>query len=417
MNHIKSNIIKSRWSHLLAMFFIVAGVQQSCKDDQDDPKTEHNTLVSYEKISSVTSQKIQLGFTMLTMAYPELGSMNFGSAYDVDIYKVKYKTSLNSKEIVASGIVGIPKSTGTFPILSFQNGTNTSNANAPSRNITNEQFVLLENLTGLGYIITIPDYVGFGESNNILHPYYHRESSDASVINLIKAAQEMLNEKAITSSSNGKLFMLGYSQGGWATLSAFNTLETNNTTGLEPVAASCGAGAYNLMDVAKHILSSNTYGSPVYLPYFIESHQRNGLLNTSLDLYFNKPFADKIPGLFNGNTYLGTINNALNDTISRLMTPDILQNFAADARFEPLRQELLVNSVNAWPVKGKLLFVHGKSDYVVPSFESENMVAKFRELGISENQVQLMMMEGKDHGSGILPWIIKSLVWLDSQKN
>jgi pimeloyl-ACP methyl ester carboxylesterase len=399
------------------MFIIVAGIHQSCKDDQDAPKTEHNTLVSYEKISSVTSQKIQLGFTVLTLAYPELNGMNFGSPVDADIYRVNYKTSLNNMELIASGIVCIPKSTGAFPILSFQNGTNTSNAKAPSQNLNSEQFVLLENLAGLGYIITIPDYIGFGESNDILHPYYHRQSSDASVINLIKATQEMLEEKAITSSSNGKLFMLGYSQGGWATLSAFQTLETNNTTGLEPIAASCGAGAYNLMEVAKHILSNNMYGSPVYLPYFIESHQRNGLMATNLDLYFNKPYTDTIPALFNGNTYLGTINSALNDTISRLMTPDILQNFATDARFEPLRQELLMNSVDAWQVKGKLLFTHGKSDPVVPPFESENIVAKFRNLGISENQVQLIMLEGKDHGSGLLPWIIKSLVWLDSQKN
>jgi hypothetical protein len=82
-----------------------------------------------------------------------------------------------------------------------------------------------------------------------------------------------------------------------------------------------------------------------------------------------------------------------------------------------VNRHLAEADVDAWQVKGKLLFTHGKSDPVVPPFESENIVAKFRNLGISENQVQLIMLEGKDHGSGLLPWIIKSLVWLDSQKN
>lgn len=210
--------------------------------------------------------------------------------------------------------------------------------------------------------------------------------------------------------------MMGYSQGGWATLSAFKTLEENNTTGLNPVAASCGAGAYNLVDVAVDILSRPTYGSPVYLPYFIESHQRNGLLNTSLSLYFNKPYLDSIPKLFNGNRYLGTINNGLNDTIARLMTPEIIRNFTTDPSFEPLRSELNANSVFPWPLQGKLLFVHGTADPVVPVSESQNIVTEFRALGADENKVKLILLEGADHSSGVLPWALKSLVWLDGLK-
>jgi hypothetical protein len=171
-----------------------------------------------------------------------------------------------------------------------------------------------------------------------------------------------------------------------------------------------------LINVVNHILGLNTYDSPVYLPYFIESHQRNGFLSTSLNLYFNTPYADKIPGLFDGNHNLGSINSALNDTIAKLMTADMLQNFATGSAFEPLRNELTKNSVDAWQVKGKLLFVHGQSDLTVPVFESENIVSNFRDLGISESQVQLSFLEGADHSSGVLPWAIKTMVWLDGMK-
>lgn len=401
----------------LILLFLIPMVLHSCRDQEDDKqKTENETLVSYQKVSSIPAQNIQGAFSLISIAYPEIAKLNFSNLSDVEIYKVKYKTSLNNKEVIASGLVCIPKKAGNYPIISFQNGTNTSNSGAPSQNITNEQFALLENLSGMGYIVTIPDYIGFGESNNILHPYYHRESSDSSVINLVKACLEILTEQPTGATSNGKLMLLGYSQGGWATLSAFKTLEENNTTGLEPVAASCGAGAYNLNDIAKHILSLNTYNSPAYLPYFIESHMRNGLMNTGLTTYFNQTYADKIPALFDGQKHIGSINSALNDTISRLMTAEMIQGFANDSQFADLREELLENSVDAWNVKGKLLFVHGKSDTTVPAFESENMVAKFRALGVDETKVQLALLDGSNHGSGVLPWAIKSLVWMDGMK-
>ncbi|NJO69651.1 MAG: hypothetical protein HC830_10520, partial [Bacteroidetes bacterium] len=199
-------------------------------------------------------------------------------------------------------------------------------------------------------------------------------------------------------------------------LSALKTLEENNTTTLEPIAASCGAGAYNVSAVATHILKLETYNSPAYLPYLIESHQRNSFLNTSLSLYFNQPYADLIPSLFNGQTNLGSINSSLTDSISKLMTPDMLINFATGETFAPIRETLENNSVEPWTAKAKLLLVHGKADDVVPAFESENLYNKFRELGLSESQIQLVLLDGLDHSGGVVPWGIKTILWLESLK-
>lgn len=188
----------------IVILFLVTAAIQSCRDNAEEgSKPGFETLISYEKISTITAQKIQTGFSLLALAFPEINSLNFAGANDVNIYKVKYRTTLNSEEIVASGLVCLPVKKGSYPILSFQNGTNTSNSRAPSVNISDEQFVILENLSGLGYIITIPDYVGFGESNEILHPYYHRQSSDAAVINLIKASLEMLPAESAGSITTG----------------------------------------------------------------------------------------------------------------------------------------------------------------------------------------------------------------------
>lgn len=411
----KTNTYINKWNSLFLMFLISAGVQ-SCKEDEKQEANAPQTLISYEKVTNTTAQQIQLAFSLLTVAYPEVSNLNFSNIYDVDIYKVKYKTKLSTEDINASGLVYVPRTTEKLPILSFQNGTNTLHSNAPSVNINDDQLVVLQNVSGLGYIVCVPDYIGFGESSQKLHPYYHRQSNDAAVIDLLKASQELLQKETTNATPDGRLFMLGYSQGGWATLSAFKTLEENNTTTLNPIAASCGAGAYDLMEVANNILTRPTYGSPVYLPYFIESHQRNGLLDTQLDLYFNAPYASAIPSLFDGKHNFGNINSALNDTITRLMTPAMIANFNEGAEFEPLRNELSENSVNAWQVKGKLLFVHGTNDSTVPVTETQNIVDDFRQSGLSEEQVRMILLTGANHSSGILPWVIKSIVWLDTMK-
>ncbi|NJO68694.1 MAG: prolyl oligopeptidase family serine peptidase, partial [Bacteroidetes bacterium] len=219
MKFIKFNTSKFQLTRLVILFLIAAALIQSCKEDET-PKPVRDVLVSYEKVGNITYDKIQVGFSILLNSYPEVKDIPYLNTYNVDIYKVKYKTTFKGETINASGMAYVPKSNAAFPVISFQNGTNTVNANAPSMNYTDSQFALLQYLSGLGYIVVAPDYIGFGESANILHPYYHRESNDAAVIDLIRATEEIINEKAVSCTSNGKLMLIGYSQGGWATLSA-----------------------------------------------------------------------------------------------------------------------------------------------------------------------------------------------------
>lgn len=400
-------------SFLLSLFLFSSALIQSCNKDENKD-TKDPGLVNYEKVSTISAQTVQLSFAYLAVLYPELANVPFASAKGVDIYKVKYNTTFKNQFITASGIVCVPQGNGRYPVLSFQNGTNTSNTDAPSLNYGDSQFALLENIAGLGFIVAIPDYIGFGESNNILHPYYHRASSDSAVIGLINASKALVNDTAIGGSTNGKLFLAGYSQGGWATLSALKSLEAHNSTGLEPVGASCGAGAYNLPTIASYILHLNRYGTPAYLPYFIESHQRNGLLNTNLDLYFKKQYADVIPGLFDGNHYIGTINSSLTDSVPGLVTQEMLANFTSGDAFKPLRDELQNNSVEPWLSNSKILLVHGKDDDVVPVSQSEYLYSAFKTAGMSDENIQLNTLDGKDHSSGVLPWGIKTIVWLEA---
>jgi dienelactone hydrolase len=83
-----------------------------------------------------------------------------------------------------------------------------------------------------GYIVCIPDYTGFGASEDIMHPYYHKASSNSAVIDMLHALGEMARKTDILPSQSGHYYLMGYSQGGWATLAAMEEIEKDDSTGI-----------------------------------------------------------------------------------------------------------------------------------------------------------------------------------------
>jgi pimeloyl-ACP methyl ester carboxylesterase len=391
-------------------------VANSCEKDKD--QSNYKYLESYELLKSYTPEQVQTILIIGSIIYPEIDTLISTSAYGVDVYSVKYKTTFKDSSIFASGIVSVPKEAGNFPIVSFQNGTNTCNSNAPSENSGDQFLQLISIAAGNGYIVTIPDYIGFGESSQILHPYHHRESSDRAIIDLIEASEELISTKEVIASSNGNLFLMGYSQGGWATFSVLDNLEKNPIEGLTPVATSLGAGAYNIYKMGKYIVSLDEYPNPFYLPYFIQSRRANGFMSGELSTYFKEPYASTIPGLFNGTICNTEMNAELPTKMSDLLTSDLISNFETASQFEPLRQELTNNSITPWNVKTPLLIYHSKGDKSVPYFESEDLYNGLLQAGVNSSNIKYFLIDNPDldHGDAIIPWGIQTLAWFGSLK-
>ena len=320
------------------------------------------------------------------------------------------------ENIIASGLVCIPQSEGTFPFASFQNGTNTCNSNAPSQNPSDQFYSLISVMAGSGYILTIPDYIGFGESEYILHPYHHKQSSNASVIDLVLAAKELVNSSVSEANNNNDIYLLGYSQGGWATLSILRELELNSNYAFNTIAAACGAGAYNLMEMSRHVLALDVYSNPFYLPYFIESRRQNEILATPLSSFFKQPYADNIPELFDGNFCISEINKNFPQQIDSLFTSEFIASFESGLEYSALREELTSNSVDIWNLQANIHFFHSKGDNSVPYKLSQNMFNSFKEEGVPNSQLSLTLIDSLDHNEAIIPWGIDALIWLNQAR-
>ncbi len=178
-------------------------------------------------------------------AINSVGGQNITAQYAVNTYKLEYMTLDSANALIkVSGLIAIPEKSTPSPIVSYQHATTFTNESAPSFQLTANKESIEIALASLGYIVFSSDYVGFGSSFGRDHPYLQRLPSAYAVNDMFKAAKTWIDFSDIK--TNGQLFMTGYSQGGYVTMTALQELQNNPQDGLQPVTAVMGGGPYNL---------------------------------------------------------------------------------------------------------------------------------------------------------------------------
>lgn len=166
--------------------------------------------------------------------------------YAVRSYRLTYVTlDGRGREVVASGLVSVPlKGDGArSPVLSYQHGTIFFDAEAPTNNAVASEPPLI--VASLGYIVVAADYVGYGASKGIPHPYLAAAPTAAAVLDLLTAAETWRRRSDVL--DNGQLFLAGYSEGGYATMAAHRALQAGSRAMAARVLGSTpGAGPYHV---------------------------------------------------------------------------------------------------------------------------------------------------------------------------
>lgn len=410
MNIIKQGI----FSRLFVVIALVA--LYSCDKTDSDPDENEKYIISSEIKTSISTKDAVANFTALS---PELApGLSFLIKSDVEIRKVVYKTSFQDKTIQASGLVCLPKNQGNYPIFSFQNGTNTMHSEAPTESYNDELFSLIGSIAAMGFVVIIPDYIGFGASANISHPYIHAKSSNQSILDFIRATKELCLNDKINAKTSNDLFLFGYSQGGWATLNVQKDIETNYKSEFNLVASSCGAGPYSIDFLNSYITSQPEYKTPYFLAYVVNSYRLLGLITNPLTDYFNEPYASKIPGLFDGKHTGGSINAALTPNLANLFTPEYLTQYSTSPKFLGLRTAMTANSIEAWDIQTPTRLYHGANDQVIPVSMSQKMFAdlKTRMSANSNIELRLITIPEADHLGGVYPSGLETILWFLSLK-
>lgn len=166
--------------------------------------------------------------------------------YAVRTYRVRYLTEdANGALVEASGLLALPQKSRRepSPVISYQHATTFENANAPSLKLEPGEPPIV--LASQGYIVVAADYVGFGRSQGAPHPYLLSRPTARAVIDMISAAQAWRTASAVP--DNGQLYLVGYSEGGYATMAAQREIERSGHPLRAQLQASLpAAGPYDL---------------------------------------------------------------------------------------------------------------------------------------------------------------------------
>jgi dienelactone hydrolase len=121
-----------------------------------------------------------------------------------------------------------------------------------------------------GYVVIAPNYVGFASSSADYHPYLDYEQQSRDVIDAIAAGKRLLSAQRVRQS--GKLFLTGFSQGGWVAMAVHRKLEA---TGQKLTASMPAAGSYLLTPLLDDLfLGRPIQGSTIYFPMALTAAQR-----------------------------------------------------------------------------------------------------------------------------------------------
>lgn len=331
--------------------------------------------------------------------------------YTVTAMQVVYETiSARGEKTQASGALVWPLGAGkSLPLASYQHGTLFLKSEAPSYGQETE-FVIGVALASIGYATVLPDYLGLGQSPG-RHPYVHARSEATAVVDMLRAGRTVCGNQQVA--LNGQLFLLGYSQGGHATMAAHRELEASHASEFQITASAPMAGPYDISGTMYQLMiSTQAYADPAYLPYTLFSYNDAYQIYNPVSQALAAPYDTTLWPLFDGLHGSGDVNAVMPSVPSQILRPDFLQAFKADAS-HPFRLALQDNDLYNWTPRSPMRMFHCHGDRTVPFANSQIAFDHFQANGA--NQVELVdPFPLADHGTGAYFCLIGAKDWFET---
>lgn len=247
--------------------------------------------------------------------------------------------------------------------------------------------------------------MGYGESANFHHPYEHGESLASASYDMLLASREFIlsNELGL----GDKLFLTGYSEGGYATMALHQY--TENKGDLIVTASAPAAGAYNKSELALDIISSD---QPLpFIPYYLwvlDTYNWVYGINKPWSYYLNEPYASNI----DADDPLSIFEASLDPNPSNLFTESFKNEIASD-QDSAFKNALKENDRFDWKANAKVRLYYGTKDDFVYPLNSTSAYNAMKERG---SVVELVPFEDKNHSTAINDYAAGVLIWFLSQK-
>jgi len=377
--------------HLTASV-IVAGLLAGCGTGESSGENKvGNNLISATIIDDINTS------VMLNIVKAKIDA-NATNAFGYKAVKITYKTKgQNNEDITASGLLVIPSATeaynayrisqGETPFsisaICDNHGTIFTNAEAPTNSIklsdgnftSNDIEQLYTTMVAYaGFAVVAPDYIGYGDSNNIVHPYMLKKASARASLDMIRASMRYMTDNNIL--FNGQLYISGYSQGGYTAMALAQDIEENHSDEFKLMGVAPMAGPYDLKGLGDiEVNATHLMQYPAFLEYIVSSYSQyntNITLDDILNSDINKTtFNPLFMGDYNGTVIqvstfgLSAQGGYKEYNASKLFSASFIndyqnnQNNAVKVAFEE-------NSVYNWTPKAKIHLIQCADDEIIP---------------------------------------------------
>ncbi len=355
--------------------------------------------------------------TFMQMFSPLMNMITYSTVHQiVGTYQSEYK----GQSITLSGNMYVPKSKRCKGLIMACHYTYAALSESPSQGPT-----LSALLATKGYAVIDADYVGFGVTYQMVHPYLDKAATGRAVADFGRLARPFLEANGYTFETND-IYIFGYSQGGHAAVATQEFIESHADylKDLPITRVLCGGGPYDPMvtyDVAK---KTDVIGFPAVVPMFLQGTiYANDLNDKSLSMPITE--ADFLSeAMLKDDRYKVWLNSKAYtmDQVNLLMKGIGCGKFSTILRPEALEEDYPQNKIlfqklkenattNFCPVSPMFIF-HSKGDDVVTFENAEILQKRFRELGADESKIEYDFADYGTHRSGLLKFHMKVLKML-----
>ena len=339
-----------------------------CNDDDNDRFVESpSSSASAKFVKTFTANDINSSLGLGSSATP-------AAKCGVTIEKVSYDTKGAADEDTnATAALMLPtgdaaECKGDRPVLLYAHGTTTDKGYdfAQVGNTKNpavgEANLIAANFAAQGYIVVAPNYAGYDDSKLDYHPYLVAQQQSTDMVDALDSARSIIERKKRANDANyskiddsGKLFIAGYSQGGYVTMATARLLEAQKkaVTAIAP-----SSGPYALAAFGDEIFTGNVnIGASRFAPLLgIGLQAKYGNIYTKKSDIFLDKYADaQLPS----NMPFGELVQA-----GKLPNNALLQKNPSDPRLAGLAQGKLFSILGGYDETDYLIKTEFRAAYV-----------------------------------------------------
>lgn len=380
------------------------------ENDADVNEVEWNTYGLYDQLEEDGTKATYTN--MVNFATGFLSSVVTSRVHQV--VGTYQSVDVHNQPITVSGKIFYPKDGKVRNVIIASHYTIGANYECPS-----ESYCFEGIYAAFGYAVIVADYIGFGVTSNLIHPYLQANTCATNVIDMALVAIPFLKSRGIQFEDDS-VILLGYSQGGATTLHVQRLLETSpKYEGIFKIKKNyCGAGPYDVAITYDYSIKKDKTGIPCAIPMIVQGMSVGMDRPLDMNYFFQEPLRSNYSDWLNSKKYTVAQISTLIGTnkLSEILTPDGCNKEKTKTRL--FYGELQRNSIpSTYYPEAPIYMFHSEDDQTVPFVNSQVIQRQIRN-GIKANEyvedvynpdVEYDFGHYGNHQSGALTFFLKVL--------